>query len=43
MSEYEAVAQNALIMQRYLMPMLFLFAVKVLLEVVGKAVKAVKA
>ena len=39
MSEYEAIAYNALIMQRYLMPILFLFTIKVLLEVVGKAVK----
>ncbi|MHC1627975.1 MAG: hypothetical protein ACXQTI_03985 [Candidatus Nezhaarchaeales archaeon] len=40
MSEYEAIAYNALIMQRYLMPILFLFTIKVLLEVVGKVVKA---
>jgi len=43
MSEYEAIAQNALIMQRYLMPILLLFTFKVLLEVVGKHFKELKA
>jgi len=42
MSEYEAIAQNALIMQRYLMPILFLITFKVLLEVVGKHFKELK-
>jgi len=41
-SEYEAIAYNALMMQRYLMPVLFLITIKVILEVVGKHFKELK-